>query len=147
MWAPIAAIVTGAKLLVGADPKAGASNVMEVARGVGSWIDEQQFTDQEKSETLLKVADKVVEFIAGTAQENTERSITRRAIALWIIRCEVLLMVSSGAVFPVNKEWSEYLFKLGNFDAPIGWMACGAGVFFFGVHMLRAWTGGKGVAR
>ncbi|MGW8181214.1 MAG: hypothetical protein ACWGQW_20990 [bacterium] len=137
------AISTGAKLLLGAGTSSGADNVMEVARGVGSWIDEQQFTDQEKSETMLKIADKVAGFVEATANENSARSITRRAIALWIIRAEILLMGLSGVAYPFNKEWSEYLFKLGAFDAPVGWLALGACVFFFGVHMLRTYVGGK----
>ena len=131
------AILSGAKALLGSGRNDGADKVMEVARGVGGWIDEQQFTEEEKAKSLADVATRVTEFVSATAAENSERSITRRSIAIWLMRAEVITLTSSGVIYPIDPEWSEYLFKLAAYDSPLGWMALGVGVFFFGSHMLR----------
>ena len=135
MWS---AIIKGAKALMGVSNGGGADNVMEVARGVGGWIDDQQFTEEEKARQLADVADRVVTFVGATADENSQRSITRRSIAIWIMRAEIITLAASAAAFPFHQNWSEYLFKLAAYDSPLGWMAVGVGVFFFGTHMLRA---------
>ena len=42
------AIVKGVKAIFGAGEN-GAENVMKVATGIGNWIDEQQFSQEEKA--------------------------------------------------------------------------------------------------
>ena len=52
---------------------------------VGSWVGNMKFTDEEQAELNVKIADKAADFVASTLSENTERSKTRRQIAvLWI---------------------------------------------------------------
>ena len=131
------ALKTGSKLLLGADTSNGQDRVMEVAKGVGSWIDEQQFTEQEKAEKMAEVSASLIQFVASTKDENTNRSITRRNIAIWVVRVELITLFGSGIVFPFDKEWSEYLFKLAGFDTPMGWAAMTVLVFFFGNYALR----------
>ena len=137
------ALKAGAKAVFGVSRSDGGDKVMEVARGVGSWIDEQQFTEQEKAEQLAELGKHVIAFVAATKDENTERSITRRSIAIWIMRAEILTLAASAVTYPFNKEWSEYLFKMASYDSPLGWMAIGVAVFFFGTHMLRGYQSGK----
>lgn len=140
------AIKAGAGALFGSVSASskGADNVMEVARGVGGWIDEQQFTDEEKAVQLAKLGESVVAFVDSTKDESTQRSITRRSIAIWIMRAEIFTLMASAVIFPISSYWSEYLFKMASYDSPLGWMAVGVAVFFFGSHMLRAHhTGGK----
>ena len=116
----------------------GADRAMEVIRGAGRWIDEQQYTAEEKAKALADLGDRVIEFVGATANESTERSITRRSIAIWIMRAEVCTLAASGIIYPFNSDWAAYLLAIANFDAPLGWLAIGVAVFFFGTHMLRA---------
>ncbi|MGD9168465.1 MAG: hypothetical protein PVI97_00210 [Candidatus Thiodiazotropha sp.] len=138
-------LVAAGKALLGMSRTDGADKVMEVARGVGSWIDEQQFTEEEKAIQLAELGKSVTAFVAATKDENTERSITRRSIAIWIMRAEILTLAASAVVFPIPnfQGWAEYLFKMASFSAPLGWMASGVVVFFFGTHMLRGYVNGK----
>ena len=54
----LSTIAAGAKALFGLSTSNSKSqdNVMEVARGVGTWIDNQQYTDQEKAEDAAEVS-------------------------------------------------------------------------------------------
>jgi hypothetical protein len=140
-------LIAGAKALVGVSNQSeGTSKVMDMAVGVGRWIDEQQYTEEERAIAHAKLGEQVIAFVGATANENTTRSVTRRSIAIWIMRAEIITIAVSAAVFPITgfKEWSEYLFKLASTDSPLGWMAMGVAVFFFGTHMLRSTKMGNG---
>jgi len=134
MWS---LLKSGLGALIGSDTTGGQDRVMEVAKGVGGWIDEQQFTAEEKAKYLADVAGRVTEFVSTTLNENTKRSVTRRSIAIWIMRAEVVTIIWSGVAHPINPEWSAYLFRLAAFDSPLGWLSLGVAVFFFGSHLLR----------
>jgi len=127
---------TGVKAVFGIGTKDGADRVMEVARGVGTWIDEQNFTDEERAKFMLETANVYSKFLASTADENTERSRTRRDIALWIIRVEVFFLIFSLATYPWFQNWSEYAFKIATHD-PMSYLVLGIGAFFFGAHIVR----------
>ncbi|MGW8182208.1 MAG: hypothetical protein ACWGQW_26060, partial [bacterium] len=101
------------------------------------WIDEQQYTPEEKAKQLAEMSARVIEFVGATSNENTQRSITRRSIAIWIMRAEVGCLAATAIIYPFNSEWSGFLLGLADFDSPLGWLACGVAVFFFGSHMLR----------
>ena len=137
------AIVSGAKAVLGFREGSSKSqdNVMEVARGVGTWIDNQQYTDQEKAEDAAAVSASLITFLQTTVGENTQRSLTRRNIAIWIIRCEIWFFVMSAITYPLNERWSEYLFKIAGFDTPMGWATMTVLIFFFGNYALRTIQG------
>ena len=133
-------IATGAKALFGADTRPGQNVVSDTIRGVGTWIDERELTEEERMKANAQMVERYGAYLAQTVDENTERSKSRRAIALWVIRVELSILVASGALYPLNPEWSAYLFKV-SADSPLGLLTLGIGAFFFGTHMLRA---GKG---
>lgn len=116
--------------------------VGDTVRGVGTWIDERKFTDEEKAKVNMELAIKYASFVDTTMQENTQRSKTRRSLALWIIRLEAFFLIMSAALFNFNQPWSEYWYKIA-VDSPWGILTLGVGAFFFGVHMLRAVAGDK----
>ena len=60
------------------------SDVMTVAKGVGNWIDEQQFTPQEQSAANAQNLQLVLKAVELTRDENSTRSVTRRVLA-WAI--------------------------------------------------------------
>jgi len=111
-------------------------NGMEVIKGVGSWIDEQQFTDQEKADDAMKRAELYGKFFAQTVSENSERSRTRRALALLIIRWWLGMLTLSAALYPVQQAWAEYVFKVASLTQ-VGILVAGVGGFFFASHLLR----------
>ena len=134
----------GAKVLLGfSGASKGSDNVMKIAAGVGNFIDEQNFTEQESKEYKLKIADKYQEFFGSTINENTQRSITRRELALYIIRVELALLVFSVVLFKIDKPWGDYVYKICT-DSPLGLLTLGVGAFFFGTHLIRAATNKDG---
>ncbi len=129
-------IISGVKTLLGASPD-GSSNVMKVAAGLGGWIDKQQFTTQEKADFNAKMVESYAEFMKSTVGENTQRSLTRRSLAIWILRTEVILLISSAAIYKIDPAWSQYIYKIAT-DSPMNILVMGVGSFFFGIHVLRS---------
>tara|TARA_R110000868_G_scaffold119479_2_gene317164 strand:+ start:5070 stop:5477 length:408 start_codon:yes stop_codon:yes gene_type:complete len=74
--------------------------VMEVAKGVGGWIDEQQFTEEEKSVAKFKALDYQLQWLNATQGMNT----TRRFIAIAIVMTFLFSFVVSLAAFIIG--WS-----------------------------------------
>lgn len=111
--------------------------VRDTVRGVGTWIDERDFTEEEKSKANLELAVKYAQYADQTMQENTERSKTRRSLALFVIRVEAFLLAMSAIVYRVDPGWSEYLYKIA-VESPWGLLTLGVGAFFFGTHLVRA---------
>ena len=116
--------------------------VGDTVRGVGTWIDERNFTEEEKSKVNMELAVKYANFLDTTMQENTERSKTRRSLAIWIIRLEAMFLIMSALTYKIDAAWSEYWYKIA-VDSAWGLLTLGVGAFFFGVHMLRAMAGDK----
>ena len=136
------AIGAGFKAVFGVGQN-GSENVMTVAKGIGGWIDGQQFTEQEKAQFNAKMVDQFGAYMESTCNENTERSRTRREIAIWVIRFEVFLLAFSLFVRPFNQNWSDFAFHIATQD-PLNYLVLGIGAFFFGAHILRTWqSGGK----
>ena len=120
--------------------KDGADNVMKVASGIGGWIDGQQFTDQEKSEFKGKMLEHYGSFMQSTVNENSQRSLTRRDLAIWIIRTQIFLLVSSVILHKIDPAWGAYIYKICT-ESPLGILTLGVGAFFFGTHLVRAAKG------
>ena len=109
---------------------------MTAVKGVGKWIDEQQYTDQEKAENAAKRAEAYSKFLSQTIDENSERSRTRRSLALLILRWWVFMLTMSAVLYKVDLAWSEYIFKIATYE-DVGWLVLGIGAFFWGSHLIR----------
>ena len=129
IWSGIKAIFGG-----GQD---GQSNVMKAASGIGNWIDEQKFTEQEKAAYNAELIGHYSEYMKSTVSENSQRSRTRRDIALWVIKVEIFLLLGSAAVFKFDEPMAKYLYQIAT-DSPMGYLTLGVGAFFFGAHLVRA---------
>ena len=145
----LGAIVSGAKVLLGLGTSKGVDNVMSVASGIGSFIDEQQYTPEERAKIHADVTIPAMQkFMESTADENTERSKTRRDLALWIIRnwfmmlwvaivaygAELLIEMQTG----VESQHALSAFVLGVATiAQLLYLVLGVGAFFFGAHINR----------
>jgi hypothetical protein len=117
----------------------GSDNVMKIASGVGNFIDEQNLTEEEAAHLRVKAAEQYGKFMESTVGENSQRSITRRELAIWIIRVELALLVFSVLLFKLDKPWGDYVYKICT-DSPLGLLTLGVGAFFFGTHLVRAAT-------
>ncbi len=114
----------------------GSSNVLKVASGIGNFIDEQSFTDEEKAVFNANTVKAYSEFMNSTVKENTQRSRTRRDLAIWIIRAEIGLLVASVIAYKFDSALSEYMYQVAT-DSPLGYLTLGTGAFFFGSHLVR----------
>ena len=103
---------------------------------VGSWVGNMSFTSEEQAELNVKIADKAAEFVASTLSENTERSKTRRSIAVLWIKAQLALVLMTAICIPWDKEVASDFFNL----ATSNLMLMGTGsiiVFFFGGYYLN----------
>lgn len=132
-------LINGVKAIFGVGQD-GTNNVMKVASGIGGWIDEQKFTDQEKAEYSAKMIGHYSDFMESTVKENTQRSITRRNIAIWVIRTEIFMLAASAILYRLDAELSEYIYKIAT-TTPMDYLVLGIGAFFFGSHLVRATKG------
>ena len=119
---------------------AGASTAVDLAadsvRGVGKWIDEQKFTEQEKAEQYLKAADMYIEMLKTVQAESGIRSVTRRIMA-WAILCVFLFLVLYGiAWYRFDPGYAEFILTVAT-ESMLGELTLGVSVFYFGAHLLR----------
>ena len=126
--------------LLGGGSSKGADNVMKVASGIGGWIDNNKFTDQERAEFSGKMIEAAGKFMEQTIGENTERSITRRQLALLVIRFELVLLSLVVILYKIDKEYAEFIYKIATTD-PMNYLVLGVGAFFFMAHIVRASKG------
>ncbi len=110
----------------------------------GGWIDGLSYTDQESAEdakALVKhaaearkqVIDTVVEHVKNSANENTQRSLTRRYAALSIIRVELFLVLSAVVVWPWNEAYAQFIWLVASSVLMFGAFSAVI-VFFFGSY-------------
>lgn len=160
MWGLIKA---GASMLFGGSND-GSNNVMETAKAIGGFIDEQQLTDEEKVKYNAALIPKYAEFMQSTIDENTQRSLTRRDIAIWVIRVALGILAASIPVYAIEMYWvdvpacvalnaeghpvwldgcqtvSQYMFTIVTTN-PMSYLVLGVGAFFFGAHIVRQYKG------
>lgn len=129
-------IIGGVKAIFGANQD-GADNVMKVASGIGGWIDEQKFTDEEKAKYSAETAQQFQTFMESTIRENTQRSITRRSLAIWIIRTWIFLLIASIAAEAFGyPETAKYIYEIATLST-MDYLVLGVGGFFFASHIIR----------
>lgn len=138
----LSGILTGVKTIFGVGQD-GTNNVMKVASGIGGWIDEQKFTDEEKATYNKELIGHFDRFMENTIKENTQRSKTRREIALWVIRNWIFMLWVSIFAYLVElrqetivHDFSAYVYKVATITELL-YLVLGVGAFFFGAHIIR----------
>lgn len=115
--------------------------VTSSVKGVGNWIDEQQFTEEEQAVHKAKIVDKHLEFIQIAYDQNSIRSVTRRAMA-WGIVFNILVLANVCVYFAIvgnTQAVDSIVATVKTFWLGEAFLAIIA--FYFGSHMIRA---GKG---
>lgn len=132
-------------------------NVFDMEKGlltqVGSWIGGQQFTAEEEAEMRRDMAKGVQSFAVATMGENTERSKTRREIAVMWFRMHVFFIKVTFLSIPIDHlaiklgQQKGYVLFDKMFEFTFNPWLCGItggiGLFFWGTHTLRDSKWGK----
>lgn len=115
----------------------GVSNAMSVAKGVGNFIDEQQYTPEERAIANAKVMDNVLEAVKATRSENSTRSVTRRVLA-WMIMGSLVLAFWLGVFieYALKGDVKPLMNLVEAFM--IGELATAVGAFYFMVAIFRS---------
>ena len=116
-----------------------ADNILDKKNGlltqVGNWVGNMNLTDEELMEFNGKTVDSVHEFVKATLSENTERSKSRREIALLWIKVELAIILMCCIAAPWRMDLADFYFKM----ATAGVMISGTVtimIFFFGSYGL-----------
>jgi len=86
-------------------PKA-ADDILDKDNGLlvraGGWVNDLQYTEAEKARDFGEMAKCVVEYVKTTLGESTERSATRRAIAILWIKAQLGLVFMTAIAIPAD---------------------------------------------
>ena len=118
------------------------NGAVDLVKGVRSMIDDSKFTPEEAMRANITIADKTAEFVGNTLSENTERSVTRRRIAVFFMYFFCSWIVSIALSWLFKKELAEFMLKLTS-DLNLHWAFIAVIGFFFGSYTLRQYTGKK----
>lgn len=101
----------------------------------GSWVGGLKLTDEEVMEQNAKTVASVQTFIKDTLSENTDRSKTRRAIAVLWIKSQLGIVLMCCIAAPWSMDLAEFYFKLATSGLMIT-VTTAICIFFFGSHGL-----------
>ncbi len=101
----------------------------------GSWIGNSNFTPEEIAELNAQTAQDVRKFVVDTLSESTERSRTRRSMALLVMRFYILILFTAGMVYPIDAEWSKVWIDIAT-SWTLGGLVSSISIFFYGSHAL-----------
>ena len=101
----------------------------------GSWVGGLKLTDEEVMEQNAKTVSSVQAFIKDTLSENTERSKTRRSIAVLWIKTQLAIVLMCCIAAPWKMSLAEFYFKLATSGLMLT-VTTAICIFFFGSHGL-----------
>lgn len=109
---------------------------------VGGWIGNMKLTSEEVMKANSLTVASVQEFVKATLSESTDRSKTRRSIAVLWIKSQLAIVLMCCISAPFDMELAEFYFKV----ASSGLMITGTTaiiIFFFGSHGLARYNESK----
>jgi F0F1-type ATP synthase membrane subunit a len=114
-----------------------ADNVLDKDKGllaqVGSWVGNMNLTKEEVIEFNAKTVSSVQSFVKATLSESTERSKTRRAIAVLWIKTQLAIVLMCCIAAPFDLELAKFYFDLATSTLMIT-VTTAICIFFFGSH-------------
>ena len=113
----------------------GKLDISKVFETIATGTDKLFFTQEEKSELNVMLADKVAEYAKNTLSENTVRSRTRRYISIAIITVFLLLTITYTIASMLGMETD--IIKDLLFDSPLSTSFIMVLAFFFGGYYLK----------
>ena len=132
-------VASGASFLFGGSAKesAGVTNAMSVARGIGSFIDEQDYTKEEKAVAHAQNTAAILKAVAATRDENSTRSVTRRVMAWAIMGIFLTTFVIALMRYLVLGLPAADIIKIVD-QFMLGELALAVGSFYFMVSLVRS---------
>lgn len=122
-------------------------DVMDKDKGliaqVGNWIGNMSLTKEEVIEFNAKTVASVHMFVKATLGESTERSKTRRAIAVLWIKSQLGIVLMSCISAPWNLELANFYYKMATSTLMITGTTAII-IFFFGSHGIARYNESKG---
>lgn len=109
---------------------------------VGGWIGNMNLTKEEVIEFNNKTVASVQAFVKSTLDESTERSKTRRAIAVLWIKAQLGIVLMSCIAAPFDMELADFYFKLATSTLMIT-VTTAICIFFFGSHGIARYNESK----
>ena len=109
---------------------------------VGKAADTLNFSQQERAQLNAETVEGLARFVNETANESTDRSITRRYLAIMIIAVYLLISMIIVVYYPFNHEVASQLVKL-VIELDLGIAFISVIAFFFGAHMIRGFVAPK----
>jgi len=141
-------LFTAVKGLLGVMPSKATDDILDKDSGLlvkfGGFVNDLHYSDADKAAAMAEVVSGASEFVKSSMSESTERSKTRRAIAIYWIRFQLALMAITVAAYPFDPALAEFYWKVSTSKIMLfGTMS--VIVFFFGAHVLRIYNplGGK----
>ena len=114
-------------------------NILDKDKGLltqfGGWVGNLDLTEEEVIKLNAKTVDSVQEFVKTTLAENTQRSKTRRSIAVLWIKSQLSIVFMCCIAAPWNMELAEFYFRLATSGLMIT-VTTAICIFFFGSHGL-----------
>ena len=104
---------------------------------IGAWIGNSKFTDEEQAEMWREMGKGAAAHAVDTMGENTERSKTRRRLAVMIMQFELLCLFLAGMLFPFDENWSRMWWDIATSNLMFT-LSAGVGAFFFGSHLISS---------
>ena len=121
-------------------------NVLDKDNGllsqVGGWVGNMNLTPEEVIEFNAKTVASVQTFVTATLGESTERSKTRRGIAILWIKTQLGIVLMCCIAAPWDRELAEFYFKLATSTLMIT-VTTAICIFFFGSHGIAKYQASK----
>lgn len=111
---------------------------VDLVKDVRGMIDDSKFTAEERARYNIQVAEAAAQFAKDTMAENTERSRTRRSIAIGFVWFFCAVFVVIIVLWKFDPEWSAFVRSLA-IDFKLPWAFIAVISFFFGAHLLRSY--------
>lgn len=124
-------IISGVKRLLG-----GSGKGLDTVKTILKASDGLRFSNEERSEFNLKVADGLAEYAKSTLSENTIRSKARRHIAILVVYTFIGLLLAGIVLHFIDPEKSEFIMKIVS-GSPISTGFLMVLAFFFGGYYLK----------
>jgi hypothetical protein len=118
-------------------------DIMDSEKGLlvkfGGFVNDLHYSDAEKAAAMADVISGASEFVKSTMGESTERSKTRRAIAIYWIKFQLALIALTVVTYPVDTDTAEFYWKVATSKVML-FGTLSVIVFFFGAHVLRVYN-------
>jgi len=100
----------------------------------GGFLNDLHYSDVERAKDVFKIGEAITDFVKTTLNENTERSKTRRQLAVLWIKVQLSLVLMTAICIPFKLELAAKFFELVTCNVML-WGTGSIITFFFGGYV------------